>query len=156
MTDDKQITLEAETGTVVHPLRGYLTVVLTASLIVGAIWLAILLAFIVFFAPPEAHGVERLKQKISVREQWLATCSHSPRREDCYLYATGFTHALHIWRELAPLTAPPCWPDTWYNAQAVGPTNVLLRQYPGAAVPYALMIAYASTYPCPQGQTEFK
>jgi hypothetical protein len=79
--------------------------VLTASLVVGAICLAILSAFVVFFAPAGAHGTERLKQKISVREQWLATCSHSPRREECYLYATGFTHALYIWRELAPLTA---------------------------------------------------
>jgi hypothetical protein len=71
------------------------------------------------FAPPEAHGVERLKQKISVREQWLATCSHSPRREECYLYASGFTHALYIWRELAPLTARACLPETWDNEQAV-------------------------------------
>jgi hypothetical protein len=36
---------------------------------VGAICLAILLAFIVFFAPAEGYGVERLKQRISVREQ---------------------------------------------------------------------------------------
>src|SRR5262245_10100482 len=142
-----------ETGTVVHPLREYVTIVLTASLIVGAICLAILLAF-VFFAPPEAHGVERLKQKISAREQWLATCSHSPRREDCYLYATGFTHALYIWRELAPLTARICLPETWDNEQAVVATNALLRQYPDVGVPYAMMVAYASAYPCPQGQTE--
>src|SRR5262245_15040706 len=152
MTDEKQITLEAETGTVVHPLREYVTIVLTASLIVGAIWLSILLAFIVFFAPREAHGVERLKQKISVREQWLATCSHSPRREECYLYATGLTHALYIWRELAPLTARVCLPETWDNEQAVVATNALLRQYPDVGVPYAMMVAYASAYPCPQGQ----
>jgi len=135
-----------ETGTVVHPPREY--VIVTASLIVGAICLAILLAFIVFFAPREAHGVERLKQKISVREQWLATCSHSPRREDCYLYATGFTHALYIWRALAPLTARVCLPETWDNEQAVGATNALLRQYPDVGVPYAMMIAYASAHPC--------
>jgi hypothetical protein len=99
MTDEKQITLEAETGAVVHPPREYVTIVLTASLIVGAICLAILLAFVVFFAPAAAHGVERLKQKISVREQWLATCSHSPRREECYLYATGFyARPLHLAR----------------------------------------------------------
>src|SRR5262245_55404825 len=54
-----------ETGTVVHPPREYVIIV-TASLIVGAICLAILSAFIVFFAPAVAHGVERLKQKISV------------------------------------------------------------------------------------------
>ena len=136
-----------ETGTVVHPPREY--VIVTASLIVGAICLAILLAFIVFFAPREAHGVERLKQKISVREQWLATCSHSPRREDCYLYATGFTHALYIWRALAPLTARVCLPETWDNEQAVGATNALLRQYPDVGVPYAMMVVYASAYPCP-------
>src|SRR5262249_58789686 len=53
-------------GTVVHPPRAYVIIV-TASLIVGAICLSILLAFIVFFAPREAHGVERLKQKISVK-----------------------------------------------------------------------------------------
>jgi hypothetical protein len=122
--------------------------VLTASLVVGAICLAILLAFIVLFAPPEAHGVERLKQKISVREQWLATCSHSPRREECYLYASGFTHALYIWRELAPLTARACLPETWDNEQAVVATNALLRQYPDVGVPYAMMVAYASAYPC--------
>jgi hypothetical protein len=121
---------------------------LTAGLVVGAICLAILLAFIVLFAPPEAHGVERLKQKISVREQWLATCSHSPRREECYLYATGFTHALYIWRELAPLTARVCLPETWDNEQAVVATNALLRQYPDVGVPYAMMVAYASAYPC--------
>jgi len=144
-----------ETGTVVHPPREYVIIV-TASLIVGAICLAILLAFIVFFAPREAHGVERLKQKISVREQWLATCSHSPRREDCYLYATGFTHALYIWRERAPLTARVCLPEAWDNEQAVVTTNALLRQYPAAGVPYAMMAAYASAYPCPQGQTELK
>jgi hypothetical protein len=75
------------TGTVVHPPCEYVTIV--ASLIVAAICLAILLAFIVFSAPAEAHGVERLKQKISVREQWLATCSHSPRREECYHMRPG-------------------------------------------------------------------
>jgi hypothetical protein len=143
-----------ETSTVVHPPREH--VVLTASLIVAAIGLAILLAFVVFFAPAAAHGVERLKQKISAREQWLATCSHSPRREECYLYATGFTHALYIWRELAPLTARVCLPETWDNEQAVVATNALLRQYPAAGVPYAMMVAYASAYPCPQGQTELK
>ena len=42
-----------ETGTVVHPPREYVIIVLTASLIVGAICLSILLAFIVFFAPRE-------------------------------------------------------------------------------------------------------
>jgi hypothetical protein len=62
------------------------------------------------------------------------------------------THALYIWRELAPLTARVCLPDTWDNDQAVVATNALLRQYPGAGVPYAMMIAYASAYPCPQGQ----
>jgi hypothetical protein len=145
-----------ETGTVVHPSREYVAIGLTASLIVAAIGLAILLAFVVFFAAPEAHGVERLKQKISVRERWLATCSHSPRREECYLYATGFTHALYIWHELAPLTARVCLPETWDNEQAVVATNALLRQYPAAGVPYAMMAAYASAYPCPQGQAEFK
>jgi hypothetical protein len=30
-------------------------------------------------------------------------------------------------------------------------TNALLRQYPAAGVPYAMMVAYASAYPCPQG-----
>src|SRR5262249_35752570 len=71
----------------------------TLGLIVAAIGLAILLAVIVFFTPAAAHGVERLKQKISVREQWLATCSHSPRREECYLYATGFyARPLHLAR----------------------------------------------------------
>jgi H+/Cl- antiporter ClcA len=104
------------------------------GLIVAAIGLAILLAVIVFFTPAAAHGVERLKQKISVREQWLATCSHSPRREECYLYATGFTHALYIWHELAPLTARVCLPETWDNEQAVVATNALLRQYPAAGV----------------------
>jgi hypothetical protein len=138
-----------ETGTVVHPPREYATVALTASLIVGAICLAILSAFIVFFAPP-AHGVT--PTKISVSEQWLATCSRSPRREECYLYATGFTHALYIWRELAPLTARVCLPETWDNEMAVAGTNALLRQYPAAGVPYAMMVAYASAYPCPQGQ----
>src|ERR1700730_16040867 len=146
-----------ETGTVIHPPREDVAIVLTASLIVAAIGLAILFAFVVFFAPAAAHGVERLKQKISVREQWLATCSHSPRREECYLYATGFTHALYIWRrELAPLTARVCLPETWDNEQAVVATNALLRQYPAAGVPYAMMAAYASAYPCPQGQTELK
>jgi hypothetical protein len=133
-----------------------IAVVLTASLVAGAICLSILLGFIVFFAPAEAHGVERLKQRISVRAQWLATCSSTPRREECYLYATGFTHALYIWRELAPLTARVCLPETWDNEQAVVATNALLRQYPGAGVPYAMMVGYASAYPCPQGQTEFK
>ena len=103
---------------------------IVASLIVAAICLAILLAFIVFFAPAEAHGVERLKQRISVREQWLSTCSHAPRREECYLYATGFTHALFIWHELAPLTARVCLPETWDNEQAVVATNALLRSIP--------------------------
>jgi hypothetical protein len=134
-----------ETGTVVHPPE-YVTIV--ASLIVAAIGLAILLAFIVFFAPAEASEVERLPQRISVREQWLATCSHSPRREECYLYATGFTHALYIWRELAPLTARVCLPETWDNEQAVVATNALLREYPDVGVPYAMMVAYTSTYPC--------
>ena len=121
---------DAETGsagTVVHPPREY--VVLTASLIVAAIGLAISLAFIVFFAPAEAHVVERLKQRISVREQWLATCSHSPRREECYLYATGFTHALYIWREIAPLTARVCLPETWGNEQAVVATSIPLLAF---------------------------
>jgi len=80
---------DAETGetrTVVHPPE-YVTIV--ASLIVAAICLTILLAFIVLFAPAEAHGVERLKQRISVKEQWLTTCSPTPRREECYLYASG-------------------------------------------------------------------
>jgi hypothetical protein len=138
-----------------RPVMG-IAAMLTASLIVGAICLAILLAFIVFFAPAGAHGTERLNQKISVREQWLATCSNTPRREECYLYATGFTHALYIWRELAPLTARACLPETWDNEQAVVATNALLRQYPDVGVPYAMMVAYASAYPCPQGQTEFK
>jgi hypothetical protein len=137
-----------ETGTVVHPPREYVIIVLTASLIAGAICLAIVLVFLMF-APP-AHGVT--PTKISVREQWLATCSHSPRREDCYLYATGFTHALYIWHELAPLTARVCLPETWDNEQAVVAINALLRQYPDVGVPYAMMVAYASAYPCPQGQ----
>src|SRR5262249_19612456 len=141
-----------ETGTVVHPPREYVTIVLTASLIVGAICLAILLAFIVFFAPREAHGVTPMKQKINVSEQWLATCSRAPRREECYLYATGLTPALHIWRELRPLTARVCLPETWDNEQAVAATNALLRQYPAAGVPYAMMVAYAAAYPCPQGR----
>jgi hypothetical protein len=68
------------------------------------------------------------------RQKWLATCSHSPRREECYLYATGFTHALYIWHELAPLTARVCLPETWDNEQAVVATNALLRQYPAAGV----------------------
>ena len=121
-------------------------VVLTASLFMVALCLAIVLVFLMF-APP-AHGVAPIKQKISVREQWLATCSHSPRREDCYLYATGFTHALYIWRELAPLTARVCLPETWDNEMAVAGTNALLRQYPDAGVPYAMMVAYAAAYPC--------
>src|SRR5262245_54216864 len=122
-------------------------VVLTASLFMLALCLAIFLVFLMF-APPPAHGVP-MKQKISVSEQWLATCSHPPRREDCYLYATGFTHALYIWRELAPLTARVCLPETWDNEMAVAGTNALLRQYPAAGVPYAMMVAYASAYPCP-------
>jgi len=129
-------------------------VVFTASLFMVALCLTTVLVFLMF-APP-AHGVTPMEKKISVREQWLATCSHSPRQEDCYLYATGFTHALYIWRELAPLTARVCLPETWDNEQAVVATNALLRQYPAAGVPYAMMVAYASAYPCPQGQTEFK
>ena len=122
-------------------------VVLTASLFMVALCLAIVLVFLMF-APPPAHGVTPMKKKISVSEQWLATCSRAPRREDCYLYATGFTHALYIWRELAPLTARVCLPETWDNEQAVGATNALLRQYPDVGVPYAMMVAYASAYPC--------
>jgi len=89
-------------------------VALTASLFMVALCLGIVLVFLMF-APPPAHGVAPM----SVSEQWLATCSHSPRREECYLYATGFTHALYIWRELAPLTARVCLPETWDNEQAV-------------------------------------
>ena len=91
-------------------------VALTASLFMVALCLGIVLVFLMF-APPPAHGVAPM----SVSEQWLATCSHSPRREECYLYATGFTHALYIWRELAPLTARVCLPETWDNELAVGP-----------------------------------
>src|SRR5262245_40320655 len=71
-------------------------VALTASLFMVALCLGIVLVFLMF-VPPPAHGVVA---PMSVSEQWLATCSHSPRREECYLYATGFTHALYIWREL--------------------------------------------------------
>ena len=53
-------------------------VVLTASLFMAALCLAIVLVFLMF-APPPAHGVP-MKQKISVSEQWLATCSRAPRR----------------------------------------------------------------------------
>jgi hypothetical protein len=121
-------------------------VVLTAGLFMVALCLAIVLVFLMF-APP-AHGLAPIKKKISVSEQWLATCSRAPRREECYLYATGFTHALYIWRELAPLTARVCLPETWDNEQAVVATNALLRQYPDVGVPYAMMVAYASAYPC--------
>jgi hypothetical protein len=121
-------------------------VVFTASLFMVALCLAIVLVFLMF-APP-AHGVIPIKKKISVSEQWLATCSRTPRREECYLYATGFTHALYIWRELAPLTARVCLPETWDNEQAVVATNALLREYPDVGVPYAMMVAYASAYPC--------
>src|SRR5262249_35248147 len=82
-------------------------VALTASLFMVALCLGIVLVFLMF-VPPPAHGVVA---PMSVSEQWLATCSHSPRREECYLYATGFTHALYIWRELAPLTARVCLPQ---------------------------------------------
>jgi hypothetical protein len=107
-------------------------VVLTASLFMVALCLAIVFVFLMF-APPPAHGVTPMKKKISVSEQWLATCSRAPRREECYLYATGFTHALYIWRELAPLTARVCLPETWDNEQAVVATNALLRQHPDVA-----------------------
>jgi hypothetical protein len=50
--------------------------------------------------------------------------------------------------ELAPLTARACLPETWDNEQAVVATNALLRQYPDVGVPYAMMVAYASAYPC--------
>jgi Aldo/keto reductase family len=73
------------------------------------------------------HNARVTPTKISVSEQWLATCSRTPHREECYLYATGFTHALYIWRELAPLTARVCLPETWDNEQAVVATNALLR-----------------------------
>ena len=122
-------------------------VVLTVSLFMLALCLAIVSVFLMF-APPSAHGVTPMKKKISVSEQWLATCSRAPRREECYLYATGFTHALYIWRELSPLTARVCLPETWDNEMAVASTNALLRQYPDAGVPYAMMVAYASAYPC--------
>jgi hypothetical protein len=48
----------------------------------------------------------------------------------------------------APLTARVCLPDTWDNEQAVVATNALLRQHPDVGVPYAMMVAYASAYPC--------
>jgi len=31
----------------------------------------------------------------------------------------------------------------------VAATNALLRQYPDVGVPYAMMVVYASAYPCP-------
>jgi len=111
--------------------------------------LSLAILFVLLMLAPPAHGVPPMKKKISVSEQWLATCSLSPRREECYLYATGFTHALYIWRELAPLTARVCLPETWDNEQAVVATNALLRQYPDVGVPYAMMVVYASAYPCP-------
>jgi hypothetical protein len=52
-------------------------VVLTASLFMVALSLAIFFVFLMF-APP-AHGVVPMKKKISVSEQWLATCSRAPR-----------------------------------------------------------------------------
>jgi hypothetical protein len=58
------------------------------------------------------------------------------------------SRTFYIWRELAPLTARVCLPETWDNEQAVVATNALLHQYPGAGVPYAMMVAYAGAYPC--------
>jgi hypothetical protein len=55
-----------------------------------------------------SNEVQLPKSTLAVvgRRARLCTCSNTPRREECYLYATGFTHALYIWRELAPVSCP--------------------------------------------------
>jgi len=62
----------------------------------------------------------------------------------------------HYCRNLKCRSKLPAPIETWDNEQAVVATNALLRQYPDVGVPFAMMVAYAAAYPCPQGQTEFK
>jgi hypothetical protein len=57
----------------------------------------------------------------------------SPTKDGGILRTIRDACDLYIWRELAPLTARACLPETWDNEQAVVATNALLRQYPELA-----------------------